>query len=564
MPATEDLTQVEKDKLEINPDFDFREIAERPFEDLSPNEIGMFKWSGVYHQLQKGNFMIRLRIPGGLMTSEQLRRAAELVDTCGQGLLCITTRQCLQYHWVQQGDIYKIIEGMREVGILTKNACGDVCRNVISCSLQGVCPYELSNTKKMVEVFADDPVLRDQQRNLPRKHKISISGCGASCGQALMNCQGWYPVVRQEADGAETQGWALTAGGGLGGLPHMGKLILDWVPEDLAVDVARAVVEIHNRCGNRRKRKYARLKIIVAEMGVEAFTDLLFDILRENGVEGLERIERAATSEPALKQFPFEGKAVIPQKQEGLNTVRIMIPRSEITGEQTRQIAEWAESYGDGQIMLTNRQNIEIRNVPDDNVQPLSAAIAKAGYRSAGHDHLPDIVACVGTTMCNLAVSDTPHAYRVLTEAFANDEDLWKTVGPLRINMNGCPNSCGQHWIADIGLRGRRTRTETGSEEGFSIYVGGRLDSTGHVGELAMEVASTDVVPAIRAMLTVYLENRSSPRERFGDYARSIGGKALGERASAMFEAEQHEPVNIRNLRLQSVLNKAFEEARSQ
>ncbi len=562
MPATEELTQVEKDKLEISPDFDFRQIAERPFEDLSPNEIGMFKWCGVYHQLQKGNFMIRLRIPGGLITSDQLRRAADLVDAYGQGQLCITTRQCLQYHWIQQGDIYKIIEGMREVGILTKNACGDVCRNVISCSLQGVCPYELADTKKMVELFADDPVMRDQQRNLPRKHKISISGCGGACGQALMNCQGWYPVVRRGEDGNEEQGWALTAGGGLGGLPHMGKLILEWVPEDLAVEVARAVVEIHNRRGNRRKRKYARLKIIVADMGVEAFADLVFEVLRENGVQDLERIERAASSDPKLRQFPFEGKAVIPQKQKGLNTVRIMIPRSEITGDQTRQLADWADDFGDGDVVLTNRQNLEIRNVPEGNVEPLTAAIADAGYRSAGLEHLPDIVACVGTTMCNLAVSDTPSAYRALTEAFADDEALWKTVGPLRINMNGCPNSCGQHWISDIGLRGRRMRTETGSEEGFSIYVGGRLDAAGHVGDLAMEVAATDIVPAIRAMLTVYLQNRSAPEERFGDYARWVGGKELGEQALAVLEAGQHEPANMRNLRLRAVLHQAFEEAR--
>ena len=133
---------------------------------------------------------------------------------------------------------------------------------------------------------------------------------------------------------------------------------------------------------------------------------------------------------------------------------------------------------------------------------------------------------------------------------------------PLSIHWSGCPNSCGQHWISDIDLRGRRMRTETGSEEGFSIYVGGRLDAAGHVGDLAMEVAATDIVPAIRAMLTVYLQNRSAPEERFGDYARWVGGKELGEQALAVLEAGQHEPANMRNLRLRAVLHQAFEEAR--
>jgi ferredoxin-nitrite reductase len=563
MPATEELTQVERDKLDINPDFDFRQVAERPFDELTPNEIGMFKWSGVYHQLQKGNFMIRLRMPGGLLTSEQLRRAADLAESYAQDLLCITTRQCLQFHWVQQGDIYKIIEGMEEVGILTKNACGDVCRNVVSCSLQGVCPYEIGDTREMVELIADDPVIRDELRNLPRKHKISVSGCGAACGQALMNCQGWFPTIRTGPDGNEEPGWSLTAGGGLGALPHMGKLILAWVPEELVVPVARAVVQIHNRCGNRRKRKYARLKIVVDTMGVAAFTDLLLEVLRENGVEGLDRIERATSPEPELKPFPFEGYSVIAQKQAGLNTVRIMVPRSELTGTETRQVADWAETHGNGQVMFTNRQNLEIRNIPDDGVAALKAAIDKAGCRSAGHEHLPDIVACVGTTMCNLAVSDTPNAYHALTEAFADDDALWKEVGPLRINMNGCPNGCAQHWIADIGLRGRRTRGETGSEEGFTIHVGGRLDANGHIGEVALEVAATDIVPAIRALLSVYLSNRNSRDERFGDYARRIGGEAFGELASEVFEAETHEPANRRNLRLKSILNQAFAEAKA-
>ncbi len=560
MPAQLELTQVEQDKLEINPDFDFREIAKKDLDALTPNEIAMFKWSGVYHQLQRGYFMIRLRIPGGIPTASQLKRAGELATAYGQDSLCITTRQCLQYHWIRQQDIYKILEGMKETGILTRNACGDVCRNVISCSLNGVCPYELADTNAMVMAIADDPVIRDQKRNLPRKHKISVSGCGSACGQALMNCEGWYPVKRTATDGTTDIGWALTAGGGLGALPHMGKLIFSWVPEDLVIPVTRAVVESHNRLGNRRVRKFARLKIVVAQMGAEAYRNLLFDLLREEDTVGIERIEIADSDAPSLSPSPFAGQAVIAQRQPGLNTMRVIIPRSEMTGAEAVRFAGWASEAGGGNIALTNRQNLEFRDIPDDKVEPLKAKLHEAGYRTSGFELLPDMVSCVGTTLCNLAVSDTPNAYRRLMEAFADDTELTEAVGPLRINMNGCPNACGQHWIADIGLRGRRVRGENGSEEGFSLFTGGRLDAAGHIAEHVLDVSATDTVNAIKGLLALYLEHRQDKAETFGDFSRRAGAEQLGHWLKATLAPPSDEPVYDRNLKLKSALNNVFEE----
>ena len=561
MPAQMELTQVERDKLEINPDFDFGEIGKRDIDALTPNEIAMFKWSGVYHQLQRGYFMIRLRIPGGLLTSAQLARAGELATTYGQDQLCITTRQTLQYHWIRLADIHQILDGMKPLGIITRNACGDVCRNVVSCSLMGVCPHEIADTASVVMALADDPVLRDQQRNLPRKHKISVSGCASSCGQALMNCQGWYPVTRTAADGTTETGWALTAGGGLGSLPHMGQLIFAWVPAELVVPVARAVVESHNRYGNRRVRKVARLKIVVAEMGVETYRQRLLEILTESGVSGIERLE-AADAAPALGAIPYAGEGVIPQRDQDRCTVRVIIPRAELSGGDAVRFAGWAAEYGSGMVALTNRQNLEIRDVPAARVADLQACLHAAGWRTEGFEMLPDIVACVGTTLCNLPVSDTPAVYRHLTEAFAADRELTDAVGPLRIHMNGCPNSCAQHWIADIGLRGRRFRNdEGGSEEGFALFAGGRLDAAGHVGEHVIDIASTDAVPAIRGLLALYLEERTDG-ETFGDYARRTGGSQLGEKLAETLALPPHEPLNQRNLRLQQSLVNVFEEVR--
>jgi len=518
MTAQPELTQVERDKLEIDPDFDFREIAERPFEEITPNELGMFKWSGVYHQLQPSFFMIRVVTPGGLMTTKQFACAINLAEEFAQGELCITTRQTLQFHWVRQQDIYKIIEGMAEVGITTRNGCGDVPRNVIGSSLAGVAPNQVGDSNKMIQMLARDPEIQNQ-RNLPRKHKISVAFANEAGAQTLMNCQGWVPVER---DGVV--GWKFHAGGGLGARPYLAKVIFDWVPEGLVLDVARATVEAFNRHGDRRKRAFARLKIVVDKMGAPAFADLLIDMMREKGIQGLEQIERAASPLPTLGRMFLNGQEVVPQKQDGLSVVRIMIPRSELTTEQSQTICQLANSLGGGKVMFTNRQNVELHDVPNGNVDALLKKLHQAGFRTTGHERLPDIVACVGTTMCKMAVSDAPDVYRRLYAVFAGDEAYWNSVGELRINITGCPNNCAHGWIADIGLRGKRKRNDGGgSTEGYTIFVGGKLSEAGRIAEHLCDADTEEIVPAIRRILDIYLENRQSKAERFIDFCERIG-----------------------------------------
>ena len=518
MTATPDLTQVERDKLEIDPDFDFREIAQRPFEAITPNELAMFKWSGVYHQLQPSFFMIRVVTPGGLMTTRQFNRAIDLGEQYAQGEMCITTRQTLQYHWIRKEDIYKIIEGMAEVGITTKNGCGDVPRNIIGSSLAGVAQGQIGDSQKLIRMMADDPEIQNQ-RNLPRKHKISVAFANEAGAQTLMNCQGWVPVERNG-----TVGWKFHAGGGLGARPYLAKVIFDWVPEELVLDVTRATVEAFRRHGDRRTRAFARLKIVVDKMGAEKFADVLLDIMKERGVRGLEKIKKAALPVPAIGKMFLNGQEVLPQKQAGLNVVRVMIPRSELKTAQSRIIARLADELGGGKIMFTNRQNLELHDVPDVNVSALLDALHDAGFRTDGHEHLPDIVACVGTTMCKMAVSDTPDAYRRLYDALSADEDYWKTIGPLRINMTGCPNNCAHAWIADIGLRGKRFRNDSGgSDEGYTIFIGGKLSEAGNIAEELCDVRTTEVVPAIRKILDLYLKQRQSGAETFCDFYERIG-----------------------------------------
>ncbi len=558
MPAKPEMTPFERDKLTIDPDFDFKnDIAARPFEDLTTNEIGMFKWTGIYHQLQKGFFMMRLRIPGGLVTADQLDKIGEMAEVYGQSTIDITTRMTVQFHWLRREDIHKVLEGMESVGFDSKNACGDVSRNIVTCPLQGVCPHEVRDVREMMMTIAEDPEIRDEQRNLPRKHKMSINGCGRACGQTLMNCQSWHPTKRAGADGREEIGWTYYAGGGLGARPYMAKLIFDWVPEELVLPVTRAATEVYRRNGNRRVRALARLKVVVDEMGAETFGQKIFEILKERDVKGLERIEVAKG--PAAVGKPFvDGQAVIEQRQKGTSTVRAIIPRGELGAKGARKFAEWSRRFGNGSIQLTARQNIQVRFVPNEKVNELLAEIHAAGFVTEGFERLPDMVACVGTTQCNLAVSDTPNAYRRLQEELAPDPELSKKVGHLRIHMNGCPNSCAQHWIADIGLRGMRKEMPTGSEEGFTICIGGGLDGPGHIGQPVCDVSTSALVPTVRRILELYLANRTGEAETFGEYARRVGARRYAEMLGV--PVLDTEPINVRDSKLLPVFNQVLHE----
>jgi sulfite reductase beta subunit-like hemoprotein len=519
MPAQPKPTQAEIDKQTIDPDFDFHEIARVPFASLTPNQLGMFKWSGVYHQLQTPFFMIRLVTPGGLMTTRQFARAVDLAETYAQGELCITTRQTLQFHWVRQQDIHRIIDGMAEVGITTRNGCGDVTRNNVCCSLLGVCPNEIGDhARAFIETLANDPEIRDRQRNLPRKHKISVAGCPRACAQTLMNCQGWVAKLR----GSEP-GWEFHAGGGLGARPILGKRIFSWVPNDLALPVAQATVEAFRRHGDRRNRAFARLKVVVDRLGADAFGELLLGIMQERDVAGLDRIERAEDPVPTIGPMFLDGQPTIPQRQPGLNTVRIQIPRSELSTEVSRHICDWANRYGNRSVVFTNRQNVELRNVPNDRLPALLDEISTAGLHVDGHERLPDVVACVGSTVCRMGVADTTAAHRVLSEALRADPALVDAVGHIRLNITGCPNNCAHAWVSDIGLRGKRIHRPDGiSVEGFDIFVGGRVHGAGRIAHWVGDTPASEVVAAIRRILDFYLESRLDETETFCAFAERV------------------------------------------
>ncbi|MBM4396405.1 MAG: nitrite/sulfite reductase [Deltaproteobacteria bacterium] len=552
-------TAIERDKADIGVDFDFEALARRPLPEIPQNVVALFKWTGIYQQLQKGFFMVRVRLPGGRITADRLDGLAAIADEFGQGELCLTTRQTFQLHWVRWADLHRVLARLAAIGLDSKNACGDVTRNVVTCPFQGVCPHEVGDVRDTILALADDPEIRDRQRNLPRKHKISVAGCDRACNQTLMNCHSWVPVLR-DGPGGPVRGFRWYAGGGLGARPILAKAIFDWVPEALVIAVARAGVEVYRREGDRRVRALARLKFVVERMGPRGFGDAVLAELRARGVAGHDAIEPAADPVPRVGPAAFEGETAVPQRQAGFRTVRARIPRGEIAAARARRLAELARRHGDGSLQCTARQNLQWRFVPEAQVPALLDALRGEGLALDGLDHPPDVVACVGTTVCNLAVSDTPNAYRALEAAMSADPDLWRAVGPLRIHLNGCPNACAQHWIADIGLRGTRREAAEGSEEGFTVHVGGGLAGPGHVARPVCDVPADRVVEVVQRILRAYLDGRDGADESFGDWARRTG--PAGVAALVGLPPAPPEALNVEMLRLRPLLDRIVEEAR--
>lgn len=480
---------------------DFDEIANRG--KLSKEEELIAKWFGIYSSRQPGNHMARIVIPGGQLTSSQARIISKVSELYAQGKIAVTTRQSIQLHWLKTPNLPEMMRELTADGLTTFHGCGDVNRNVTACPLAETCRYRRVNVlpyaKETSRLMANS---RDLD-NLPRKFKITFSGCGAGCAQPYINCVGVVAVTRRAADGTEEAGFKVIIGGGMGWLPFIGKDLFSWVPRDRISPVCRAVGLLFRDHGDRRDRSKSRLKWVVHRKGIDTCRELILQYLADEKVstDGLETDPVEDTGVPYPDRPLTEED---PVGTDGRVTVRAMIPKGELMYDQFKRLAEISEIYGNKKIYTTNRQNIEIHGVSPDKVIEAKAEIAKLGFATAGMFGIEDIVPCVGTTYCPKAVTRTRDMYDILMELvrLPKYDQIRKRV---IINITGCPNSCSPYRIADIGLRGTRIREEIGSVEGYEIRIGGDHDRFGRrVGDFK----ATDCARVVEGILDTYVSVR--------------------------------------------------------
>jgi sulfite reductase beta subunit-like hemoprotein len=524
--------------------------------ELQPSEWRPIRLSyGLYYQLDHTSHMQRIKVPGGLLDAAQLGVLADIADAYGRGIAHITTRQDFQFHWVDVDRIMDIYERLHAVGISTRGACADSIRNITACPDAGIAPDEAFDVTPYVLALHDYFLFNPLNLTMPRKFKISVSGCPADCAQGPINDIGLYAHRR----GAEL-GFGVLAGGGLSSQPFLARRVREFVPATDLLIMCEAIVRVQHRYGERKNRKKARMKYLVKKLGEASFVATVEEefarVERERGAAlRAELAEMIADHTPATPALPGGGSPTSddpetahwirtntrPQRQAGYRMATVVVPLGDLTGDQLRALAALAERLGDGTVRLTNEQNLVVPWVPEGRLAELYRALRGLDLAEANALHLTDVVSCPGMDYCSLAMTRSMGvAQRIRNVLFAQNGDIEK-IGDLRVKISGCPNACGQHHVGDIGLTGVLSKDEDGIERPhYSILVGGGVgETTGTLGQRLDGRYPEEAAPAaVSAVARLYARERRTG-ERFGAFVARVGVDRLSAAALEAAAAEE-------------------------
>lgn len=494
---------------------DYDEIAKKG--KMSKEEALVSKWYGVYKSRQEGDHMARVVVPGGKVNTAQVRVVSELARKYSKGLISVTTRQALQLHMLQVGVLPDMMRELAPVGLSTFHGCGDVVRTIAACPLAETCKYRRVNVLPYAqEAMRELNNMRDLD-NLPRKYKISFSGCSANCAQPYMQCNGLIAVTKNE-NGIQKDGFKMVIGGGMGWKAYVAQELFSFIPKERYLDVIRATALLYREHGDRFNRTTSRLKVVVDNYGIDKCRDIVIEFLQKEGksTEGLEwgKVEYIGENIPKRPLVEED-----PIGTDNLTIIRIIIPKGEIHADNFDAFAEIAEKYGNQNLYTDNRQNLSIHGVEEKNINKVKEAIKTLGFRTEGFFGIRDIVSCVGTTYCPKAVSGTRKLYdQILKLTQDSKYDSIEKQG--FINITGCPNSCSPYRIADIGFRGMRIRgEEEGAVEGYEMLIGG--DEKAH-GKKVGDFKSEDIPYIVRDLLDLFLEENKTD-ETIGEFVNRKG-----------------------------------------
>jgi sulfite reductase (ferredoxin) len=451
---------------------------------------------------------VRIRIPNGLLTAAQTNRIADLAARYARGVADITVRQNIQLHWVRIEDLPAVIQGLSGVGISTLGSCGDVTRNVTGCPVAGVDADEIVDASPLVQAATAMLNGSPEFYNLPRKFKVSITGCRVWCSYPEINDVG-LTAVRHPYTGLT--GFSVRVGGGLSTDPHLSRRLDAFVPWEQALAVVKGVTEIFRDSDVlRQSREKARLKFLFLQHGwtAERFTA---ELERRLG----KKLE-PAVPEIAPDDVYRDHVGIHPQKRGGLAYVGVAVLRGRLMSQQLRAVAGLAERYGSGDLRATGMQNLLVLNVPRSLADELAREIEALGLRVDASPFWRGTIACTGSEFCKIALTETKgFAHRLVTDLEAR---LPGFEQHLKIHVTGCPNSCGQHWIADLGLEGKKVKVDGRLVDAYYFCVGGAVGAHQAVARpVGYRVAASEVPEAIERLLRAYLAERGTG-ENFRQY----------------------------------------------
>ena len=508
-----------------------------------------FKWWGVYTQGDGAGvtggaggvgkatqyFMMRVGLPNGLLTAKQLHTIADITAKYARGVADITTRQNIQLHWLTIESLPEVVDALTAIGLSPKGACGDVVRNVTGCPLAGLDGHELLDASPLAVKIAQKLTANPEFVNLPRKFKISVTGCPIWCSFPEINDVG-LTALKRVKDGREEIGYSLRVGGGLSAEPHLAVRLNAFVPQDKALDAVTAVCEIfREQDALRESRGHARLKYLFMKHGWTA-ESMLAAIEAKLGYS-FDPVEEGPIAEDVYRDHVGVHK----QRQEGLSYVGVTVLNGRLNPEQLHALASLSEGYGDGHLRATIGQNIVLVNVPNAKTHELVGKITALGLEVQPHVFYRGAVACTGTEFCKLAIAETKGFTKWLVGEM--EERLPEFDQQLRLQVTGCTNSCGQSWIADIGLEGKKLKKDGKLVDAFYFCVGGAVGQyAGIARQIGYRAAAEDCPEAIERLLRGYLKQRSEG-ENLRAYLRRTSDEDLrAQLAGAVVEAVERDP----------------------
>ncbi|MGP8260900.1 MAG: nitrite/sulfite reductase [Acidobacteriaceae bacterium] len=506
-----------------------------------------FKWWGVYTQGDGAGvtggkdgvgkateyFMMRIGLPNGLLTSHQLRVIGELTKKYARNLADITTRQNIQLHWLTIQALPEIVDALTGIGLSPKGACGDVMRNVTGCPLAGLDGHELIDASPLALEIARKLTANPEFYNLPRKFKVSVTGCPLWCSYPEINDVALTAIKR-----GDEVGYTLRVGGGLSTEPHIAVRIPAFIPQDKAYAVVKAVTQIFKEQTElRENRTRARIKYLFMRHGWTAKT-MLEAIEEKLGC----KLDPSPFAEDDVPDDIYRDHiGVTRQRQTGLSAVGASVLRGRLTGDQLVHLADLAKEFGDGHLRTTIMQNIILANVPNPRTRDLVQRLGEIGLRVEVSPFWRGAIACTGTEFCKLAIAETKAFSKWLVGEM--EERLPGFDQQIKLHVTGCTNSCGQSWIADIGLEGKKIKKDGVMVDAFYFCVGGAVGKyAGIARQIGFRAAAEDCPDAIERLLRAYLEERQSGEDLRAYFARTDDETLRAQLAGTAIAAVERDP----------------------
>ena len=546
--------------------------------ELDPDVFRMFRLTnGIFGQLQEGDIqMVRIKVPAGILTADQLEMIGYLAETYSRGWAHITTRLNVQLHFVKLDDVPEIMRCLASVGLTTREAGGDTLRNVKGCHLAGACPHEVLDitgwAKATFQHFLRNPIVQ----RLPRKFNISYSGCATDCGQAMFNDIGIIAVTRPAADDSSDntaeRGFRVYLGGGLGPNPHPALALEDFTTREDLLPTLEAFLRVFDHNGNRDNRLRARSKWLIDTLGIDelrrrvlherryllasttwpgGIPEAVLEIGDEpagagpeptpmyqgipvtihhkgSGTGSSEAENSATTSKSPDRAYRLWSETnVVRGVANGTLSAYAWARLGDITARQFSGLATIVRDF-QAEVRVTNRQNLVLRNLSESHLHDLFAKLDEIGMAAPGAELAHDVVACPGIETCVLAVTQS----RGLADAISVrlEEEGLGELGGVLTNISGCANSCGQHHAFDIGLFGAERRVEGKSLPGYQLMLGGYVGQEKiHFAERALRLPAKNAPEAVVRVVRRFAEERR-PGESFREWLERSGGpKGVGE-----------------------------------